>query len=1749
MDVKLIHKMLVDHPNSKVTESILKQVIKLERESLVDDVFVEQDLQDITYRNTTILREGDLKFPVRSFNKFSVKQFERAYDKYIMKRLRNPKIRESAKVILKGVQQDAFDSPNIIDKGRAVAPGEIILDSSLRKMLVKDPKYKNLGDMFDKGAPIELVVIRVPADSVSGVRILKLRGFTKEKGTGATTHPEDDLYMGGADKDIDSAFIFEGFSGKLKEAYRRNANEWKDNMESKPIRDDDLFAVGRKLSDKDFKTLKERENNYKTTLSKFSPSMRINVARNSRAGNQAIGFSVVAKKKLYDIWNYELERKNTGTISKRISPEEVLEFEVTEQSGNRLRDLGRQSLNRAADAADYPMFIPMDKIPDMMVREALKGRVKNNKTGEVREAKASDLYKAYRSNIDSIDSINPHKRNYDKDERKLFYWERQVLMNNIDPRFESSSIWGEINKRVQDKGLSRDYRHERLNDLADRVVEGRLEDIAKKDTANKAIEKKISELFNIEIKINDTMLNRLNKNVTEGEKLYEMLYNDLDQVAGKNSIVKAYEKILSQLRNPEISGEYTNVEKVAMKVLTDISRNAVKDKQTILNLVESDVPKEASKLSSEAIDNIISNRKSDITRAILHQRTAKHLNPNDFVRLYETILLSPFKQRGSKLKGNKYKPSQSVIPWNTRFISDTAKRNYLKEFNNVVELIEGPSKISREAMSKVIYKPVEEYADMSPVKRTTSQVNEFIKKLNYKAITPEQVEEVRLLKDTLKKYPDESYNIQDIFESWQGATRGVVKDISLANEHDLRAFNKFLKGENPKELDRWIYYKHPRQVSSEQMKHDMLIFNSYQQPVKTSDGMVKRSVKRMTSTMGAMKDWFLKADNEKQFHIDAAIKDNIENIQLRKLIRSRKDRDDINTLIIYKRELKRGSRFEDTLKPEIDKLEKSLSKKYKNLDTLVEQGDKAYTRMIKEFGDKWIYSKDVKGIPKKYPFVKRDKNGIINVDHFIKYVENAYTGKEFPIIPLEIQFEVHYEMTLNKLASRSKRGVDAYKEWYRKKYPPTNWMIGRRDADKYWHKRYGTNKSSEKIIARFIEKEMQKSYDEIIAGGGTKNEANIVARITKEGYEAHFEKTRSDTGGVEYNTIESIISGFDYHTLSPRHIASRLENIGFFSRTNSVLERTLDLPVGYETTPEAFDMYKTQLINSNYKNLAAIIGDHRISDFMKRKPMDKDMQGNPIKLTAKRRKELEDASTKDFRYRNNTDVYADYLRLYLRDYLGHQSTFPERMVHAMSTSDPLRLTKNLYYGLSDQVAIKYLDKLNKRWKKKFNKDLPFLKDLPEGTDEATMKKRAKIYSNLLKNMSRQEARYQLLTLLANTGTMTANFFGGSSNIIGSAGLKNFTRANNTRWLKKNLLVDKDGNYNIFLKNGKPVTDKATLREWIAEKGVLDTLVRDEFEFNPELKSIKDKIGLTNYTEFMKQFSAILRNPKATDMSIRELFNKYGVGNAITKKGAWFMNKSERYLRATAFLSHAIRARNRFGKDAVDLPLDDPYIIQAGLDGIEVTQFLYNSQSRPAFMRSSLGRMMSRFKLFAFNSVRLRKEFYKAARDAGFKEGTEEFNKMKDLTMIDLFTAALGSMFAYSLFDTSLPPPWDWLQESSEWLFGNKRERERAFFGTYPGPFAPLQIVTPPVARIPTSILSSFVNDDWERFMDYHIYNMIPFGRIVRQVDKTIDEPYGTTFGRGMQQFFRLPTDKLVSKIDRAKRREEREEEIRKVLGD
>ena len=88
---------------------------------------------------------------------------------------------------------------------------------------------------------------------------------------------------------------------------------------------------------------------------------------------------------------------------------------------------------------------------------------------------------------------------------------------------------------------------------------------------------------------------------------------------------------------------------------------------------------------------------------------------------------------------------------------------------------------------------------------------------------------------------------------------------------------------------------------------------------------------------------------------------------------------------------------------------------------------------------------------------------------------------------------------------------------------------------------------------------------------------------------------------------------------------------------------------------------------------------------------------------------------------------------------------------------------------------------------------------------------------------------------------------------------------------------------------------------------------------------------------------------------------------------------------------------------------------------------------------------------------------------------------------------------YSLFDMGLPAPYNWLQDTSDWMFGDEKERDRAFFGAWPKSFAPLQIVTPPIARLPLSTFTGWVEDDWSSLLDYHIYTLFPFGRMARDI--------------------------------------------------
>ena len=210
-----------------------------------------------------------------------------------------------------------------------------------------------------------------------------------------------------------------------------------------------------------------------------------------------------------------------------------------------------------------------------------------------------------------------------------------------------------------------------------------------------------------------------------------------------------------------------------------------------------------------------------------------------------------------------------------------------------------------------------------------------------------------------------------------------------------------------------------------------------------------------------------------------------------------------------------------------------------------------------------------------------------------------------------------------------------------------------------------------------------------------------------------------------------------------------------------------------------------------------------------------------------------------------------------------------------------------------------------------------------------------------------------------------------------------------------------------------------------------------------------------------------------------------------------MRRPERTLRRDSFMAHLLQNMNNF-QGAIS-KWNDPTLMELAKKGVKSTQFLYSAPFRPAFARSSMGKVMTRFQLWSWNSVRFRNDVIREAGLRGFKPGTQSFERFKRIATADLMMLSLSSIYMYSLFESALPAPYNWFQDFADWIYGDEKERDRAFFGAYPTAVAPLQLVTPPSLRILPPLFKGIVNQDWDKLADYYIWTMFPFGRIARDV--------------------------------------------------
>jgi hypothetical protein len=429
----------------------------------------------------------------------------------------------------------------------------------------------------------------------------------------------------------------------------------------------------------------------------------------------------------------------------------------------------------------------------------------------------------------------------------------------------------------------------------------------------------------------------------------------------------------------------------------------------------------------------------------------------------------------------------------------------------------------------------------------------------------------------------------------------------------------------------------------------------------------------------------------------------------------------------------------------------------------------------------------------------------------------------------------------------------------------------------------------------------------------------------------------------------------------------------------------------------------------------------------------------------------------------NVQEWATHFKLYLQGALGYPTIISKELYN-----DPnMKINISPYGWFADN---RVADSVNKAYDALH---LPRPKDMPKELSKFTWEH--------MRAWSNAEAMYQLSTLLAHPKASVANLLSGHEHTIINAGWRPFRKANDFNYI------------NDTIGNGMGWRSMADVHKWIMADGVLPEFVMYELGFGRSSVSNDAKLFVK---DAMKK---IMKDPNAPDESIRQLAKKHGVLDTVLDKASWFMRAPERALRMRSYLAHYIQAYENF-HGAIPNPTNSAILKELAKKGVKATQFLYNAPARPMFATTALGKVLTRFQLWGWNSVRFRKDIIKEAYTFGFKENTMEFDRFKRLALADIFAITLANTFMYSIFETALPAPWGWFQDTADWMFGDEKERDRAFFGMYPTAIAPLQVVTPPIARsfkAGRDVFQGLISRDWEKLASYNVYTMFPFGRILR----------------------------------------------------
>jgi len=1724
--------------------------------------------------------------------------FEKVVENAIRNEVVRPKAEGSFSTIFQPYRPDLM-------QGIHLQEGEVILGEKLRNYKIPwlDGKieiekaielHKNETDTAKKATMedyLSIALQRVPTDSPSGVRILKIVGFSELAGSGSILHPKDMANAGGADLDIDKGFIYTNMPTAVKREFQAVKNDWYEYHQK------DSNGKWKKLSGKEIERLKATKKFDKGLKDDTIAEVEIDAKGenspfyvNLPAKEEAMmnnPFSMADSKIMYKVNRFATEGNallgpgiNITKILQGMLEDPNSKFVPRPDAMEQFQALKRTLINSAADAADGKKMVTSDQVMEVFGKrlygitdpEIMKDFVKSVKEHPLK--KVNSLLNQGKLNgkdltLPEIVSELGKQRTELGGEIKNPFFNAGLMMSELEFGHHEVYPWlsNEYGKNLTILSQKYGRASKEIKTVLGRIDLGQFNDWLKTPEYQKLLAENPTEAYRKAREIlSQDIMNLVSIEAAQKYMPKDITTNQINEL--RDNIWELKERYIEQVLIPKGSKKKADMEAVRQ--------------------AKSEIEKELSSIRSQSMMS------------------------EDFQKLFDTMLLSTFRPQkenwDSFLKNNKWRLDEqgltekqikdqwmatNIDSWafDFPFVSNEVKIFTGHRYNELSQAV------SKEELSRTELEINKDYAQNDVIQgEDTIPDYEFLQNVtvDQAKIIARDAEKDRpatrydkeldladkTMKDYFYRYPEQIRDFQALFLGEQ-LRRNGLNDVDLvgstmpriSSAREYIEFTDMLRGimtgkNKPVPLKWWHYFVPVKTFAAKMYAQDPIKINKEINVITRPGKMVLGEAKVFSSTLGVIQN----RSNSTQIQIEGwtnAIQDDYESSDVKIMI----DQMNINyagvgdkliEIAIDRRENQRGKsngesdiyannwikskRLLDRMEGKGDKfyvpkLQKSLTAK-----EMVDYMDREMTNWSKKVAKKYIFSQAGQDLLKKPGIMT---GGYLNLDKMTKHMDGQMSHFKPEFLGMQFMERVYHQEnieniqigileTVGRLVDKQFESVaelkesGMYKAWKRGETIPAT-------MDSLFRLAEADNLSP--VVGQIENFNVRREILDMLKE--TKiNKDNWMEykdlKLQDHQYANYFPHMNYDKtivkNWIEKNLGEIDLSGKSLDNKTQAKINGMSELINGNENSSDILqdwESRLERPITKlehveNIKPRAWNMAarskdnptpgweKSLGVLKSYENKMSRSYWTAINSFLNRRSINQFKQGTWNLETKSFDKPMGE----------HNEAWSAFMTQFNMINTGRPSLFPDKWINSEDGSHKqYKVKNNLYYAFTDQAYKKQVENISRKFfgNKNFFKQLPKVdSDEYKALDPNVRQQLSQLYdidvSRKLYWVSQVDAKWNLMSLLTHTRTMVNNIVGGTVTTVSSTGFEHWKKATDEKWLRENVFVDFNGWNDIT--------------SFVESHGGVESMFKNEMMLSGKFKAGKPKEFMSDIVKMMKQRKAY------SEDTVRSVAKKHfgDMADSVLEGAGWFMRKSEVHLRTRSWMAHYLKAREVFSANGLTLEKDHPWLIELANKGVAATQFLYNNANRPMFASTNVGKIYSRFQLWAWNSLKLRKEWYKAGRDAGFAPGTTEFERFRRIMTADMFMFTLASVLPGTLFESTMAPPFSYLQDLADFFYGDSEERERAFYGSLPHPFNILQTVSPPSSRVLFNAISFINSGDWEKLQGQAV-SWLPFGRLGKSVLKTVQNP-----SMVVEELTGIPTHRINSLIKKGSKKDDKKEE-------